>query len=206
MKIHTYSSEDAEDVLLVIGEPDSSVFQAPGCYVIGVEIEEQEWNDLLSPWPAEAVFRKGEPFGGNADRLVQEIDQKIMGNARDRRGRKYMIGYSLAGLFALYYCTRHDWLDGCASVSGSLWYPGWIDYLKHNPVHCSAVYLSVGEAEKNTKNRQMASVEDCTRMSRMILSAYAKTAFELNPGGHFNDPLGRMVRALTKLEELVNQD
>ena len=42
-----------------------------------VVIDDVDWNDDLTPWPAEGVFKKAKPFGGHAagflDKLLHEI-------------------------------------------------------------------------------------------------------------------------------------
>ena len=41
-------------------------------------------------------------------------------------------GYSLAGLFALWAAWNSGYFRRVASVSGSLWYPGFTDYIRNN--------------------------------------------------------------------------
>ncbi len=74
-------------------------------------ISDLVWNDDLSPWPCDAVFRGGAPFGGKAaiyaERLSCEIVPAIIENYALHPEYIAIAGYSLAGLFALYtaYCT-----------------------------------------------------------------------------------------------------
>ena len=44
--------------------------------------------------------------------------------------RRAICGYSLGGLFALYAFVNDEHFDACASISGSLWYQGWMGYLR----------------------------------------------------------------------------
>ena len=194
--------ENGRNLLVLIGERGPEALLLPGVSILSVQVEEAEWNDLLSPWPAEPVFPKAGGFGGQADRLIETIMPKIGECIKTHPGWHGVMGYSLAGLFSLYLSSKTDCFDGCASVSGSLWYPGFTEYLRDHPLHAQSVYLSLGEREKETKNARMKTVEAKTLLCRDLLSAYTETVFELNPGGHFQEPKARMKRALKKLTEM----
>ena len=103
----------------------------------------------------------------------------------------YIAGYSMAGLFALYSLYRTDFFAGCASCSGSLWFPGFYEYVcEHEFADSpSKLYLSLGDREAKTKNPVMATVEDKTRgISECYKAKGYDVYFEMNQGGHFNDP------------------
>lgn len=165
-------------------------------------IEVPHWQDDLSPWPMKAVFGK-QDFGGQGDaflsRLLEEIDRRI------QDAPAVLAGYSLAGLFALYACTKTDRFDGCISASGSLWYKDFIPYLKAHPIHSEAAVLSLGVKEKKSRNAILASVEDCTQQVYDILSAYTKTAYVRQPGGHFADIGARMGEDVQAMAELLRE-
>ncbi|MBQ3854124.1 MAG: hypothetical protein II778_05385, partial [Anaerovibrio sp.] len=108
-------------------------------------------------------------------------------------------GYSLAGLFALYSLYRTDMFQGAVSASGSLWFPNFAEYVMDNPFaqKPEKVYLSLGNKEKNVKNKLMMQVENRTRA---ILNHYQQqgidTVFELNPGNHFRDVDDRIAKGI----------
>ena len=182
-----------DDLIVLIGEEDSSVLPEVKESLLLIAVD--DWNRQLSPWPAEKVFKKGEPFAGEAEETIREL----IGILKPYQG-KYrtmtIAGYSLAGLFALYTCTKSDLFDRCLSASGSLWFPGWLEYLKDHPLHCRRVYLSLGDTEKNTRNPLMANVEENTERSRDLIAAYAEVKLETNPGNHVNDPPGRINKGI----------
>lgn len=182
-----------DDLIVLLGEEDSSTLPEVKESLLRIAVD--DWNRQLSPWPAEKVFKKGEPFAGKADETIKEL----IGILKPYQG-KYrtmtIAGYSLAGLFALYTCTKSDLFDRCLSASGSLWFPGWLEYLKDHPLHCRRVYLSLGDTEKNTRNPLMATVEENTERSRDLIAAYAEVKLETNPGNHFNDPPGRINKGI----------
>ena len=89
---------------------------------IAVEID--DWNDDLSPWKAQAVF-KDDDFGGGAVKTLE----KILTLCSDKK-KYYIGGYSLAGLFSLWAAYQTDIFTGIAAVSPSVWFPGFIDYMR----------------------------------------------------------------------------
>jgi predicted alpha/beta superfamily hydrolase len=61
-------------------------------------------------------------------------------------------GYSLSGLFALWALWQTDVFERAASASGSLWFPGFIDYARERTMTATpdAAYLSLGKKETKT--------------------------------------------------------
>ncbi len=164
-----------------------------------------DWDDELTPWPAPGVF-KGQSFGGHADRWLRELTEQVLPAALEKLPERPcwigLAGYSLAGLFAVWASFRASIFSRAASVSGSLWYPGFIDCAAANaPVHApERVYISVGDREGKARNPVMRTVEDAARrLAAMYADEGVPTRFDLNPGGHFNDPLGRMAKGIAWL-------
>lgn len=91
-------------------------------------VKVQQWNRDLSPWKAPAVFGT-EAFGGEAGKTLAEVLQYCK-----EPGKTYIIGgYSLAGLFALWAAYQTDVFAAVAAASPSVWFPGFIDYMKQHP-------------------------------------------------------------------------
>lgn len=165
-----------------------------------------DWNAELSPWAAKRAFRAGEDFAGGArvylHLLVYELIPAVEGALDKAPAKRYLAGYSLAGLFAVFAQLETEIFDGFASVSGSLWYDGFTDYaLSSKPKRLPArAYFSVGSKEKMTKNMRLASVEDNTRIvEKRFAELGAETIFELNEGGHFNEPDKRTAKGINWL-------
>lgn len=164
-----------------------------------------DWNRDLSPWPAQKVFRKGEDFAGGASEYLD----RLLGFSKSWEDslscpirRRYLAGYSLAGLFCLWALTNTDRFDGAASASGSLWYPGWTDYAKsHPPLKADArISLSLGDQEAHTRNPLMAAVADCTlACEHLYRTQGAYVTFRWNPGNHFQDTEARTWEAAMRL-------
>ena len=153
------------------------------------------WNDDYSPWPLE--MPDGRRFGGQADALMNLTLMQWLPEVQNRfrfDGRRFAVGYSLGGLAALYYAAQGGW-NGCGSCSGSLWYPGFVEWLASHPPACP-VYFSLGGREKNTSDPLMARVEACTRSACQLLRPAVKTTFVHEPGGHFRGTAQRLFHAI----------
>jgi predicted alpha/beta superfamily hydrolase len=186
-----------EDLFVLPGVEDGSLFQKQYPKLRILVINGLDWNRDLSPWQADKVFKGGENFAGQADHTIAYIEEVLSTQAPIHHC--WIAGYSLAGLFALYACTKTDRFTGVASVSGSLWYPGFKDYLNDHPVHAEQIYLSLGENEPHTKNPVLKQVGSITEELAESLGKTHEVTYELNPGGHFEDDTGRMMKGITWL-------
>lgn len=165
-----------------------------------------DWNAELSPWPAPGL-RASEPFSGGArmtfDRLMARLPD-LRSQARAELGatpaRTLLVGYSLAGLCALWTAAHTDLFQGAGSVSGSLWYDGFVEYMAEHPPQVQSVYLSLGSAEPRARNPRLARVGECTQALRDQLAGRGyDVTFDWNPGNHFNDVSGRIARCVSWL-------
>lgn len=166
------------------------------------------WSDDMTPWPIPPIARREAPCGGLADGYLDLLTRRIVPGVLEMLpgapGWIGLAGYSLGGLFALYAMYRVDLFARVASVSGSLWYPGFVVYVQtHAPLRKpDRLYLSVGDREGNTKNALMRPVEDNTRLlAEHYRNAGIETALEMNPGGHFRDADRRMARGIAWMLE-----
>ena len=165
--------------------------------------EVKDWNRELSPWEAPPVFGKV-PFGGMAGETLSFVLDRLAPELRTRlgAGKKLCIGgYSLAGLFALWAAAQTNIFSGVAAASPSVWFPGWMDYVKGHPIRAKAVYLSLGDREERAKNPVMATVGDCIREQYALLQADHRVTLEWNPGNHFRDAEKRTAKAFCRIAE-----
>lgn len=166
------------------------------------------WDDDLTPWPIPPIMKGGAPCAGRADDYIETLTGAILPKVAEALPAETayiaLAGYSLAGLFALYAMYRTERFARIASASGSLWYPGFVEYaVSHAPVRKpDALYLSLGDKEGKTRNPLMCPVEDNTRrLADYYRDAGMPMTLEMNPGGHFNDPTGRTARAIAWMLE-----
>ena len=150
-----------------------------------------DWNNDLSPWEAPAVFGK-ESFGsGAAIKLGELLDL-----CSDKSKSYYIGGYSLAGLFALWAAYQTNVFSGVAAASPSMWFPGFVEYMKENGIKTDTVYLSLGDREEKTRNPVMATVGERIREAHNLLRENSVNCIlEWNNGNHFKDADLRTAKA-----------
>lgn len=177
-------------------------------YIALLALPEANWEHAFTPWHAPKLFAKGADFGGGADATLQQLTATILPTAERELGLqpqwRGLLGYSLAGLFALYAAYRSGYFQRIASVSGSLWFDGWGDFVAtHTPETLpQAVYFSLGDKEAQSRNPRMAAVQTATEAVFACWQQYAcPTTLEINAGGHFDDVPQRLAKAAEWLIE-----
>lgn len=174
------------------GERVRALLHAQGLNCALVLITGLDWNRDMAPWDAPKVFQKGEPFFGGADaylnvmikELVPRAEAALPGDAPWRG----LAGYSLAGLFAVYALYQTALFARAACVSGSLWFPGFLEYARANQMKRTPerLYFSLGDREDQTRNPLLK--EGRHRMEEMAALCEARgvsTAFRLSSGNHY---------------------
>ena len=158
-------------------------------------VKVDDWNQDLSPWQAPAVFGN-EDFGNGAAKTLETV----LDICSDSSKKYYIGGYSLAGLFSLWAVYQTDVFSGVAAASPSMWFPGFIDYMKEHEIKTDKVYLSLGNKEEKTRNPVMATVGNRIREAEMLLKEQGTDCIlEWNQGNHFRDPDIRTARAFSWL-------
>lgn len=188
--------EGAQTVWAMLEEPKPALAAISGV----------DWNRDLSPWGAPRVFRGGEGFAGGGSAFLSVLTGQILPLVEAQLdvvpASRAIAGYSLAGLFSLWAAFQTDMFDRVASISGSLWFDGFLNYMKSAapPKDLRQVYLSLGNREKGARNQRMAAVEDCTRQAVELLRGWdIPVNFEMNEGGHFDNPPARIARGIAGL-------
>ena len=168
-----------------------------------VVIPGANWNDDLTPWPAEGVFKKAKPFGGQAasflDKLTNEIIPETEKTLGVKDAERTIMGVSLSGLFAVWACFNTNAFTNVISISGSLWYDGFVEWMNERmpSPQLEKVCMLLGEKEKDAKEKRMATVEERTHAAAEILKANSQASilFEIVEGTHFSPILPRLERA-----------
>ena len=169
-------------------------------------------DDELSPWPADGVWKGQAPYKGLAAEpprwMMEECVPQVGMEFGIRDTRPVFAGYSLSGLFALWAAWNSGYFRRVASGSGSLWYPGFTDFIRHNAPKAGLkegsglekAYFSLGDRESRTRHPLMSRVDTCTaEVVERVRSYGIETTFEWNPGNHFDHPELRIARALAWL-------
>ena len=178
--------------------------QATGCPPFTlVAISNLDWNQDMAPWDSPAAFKKGEPFTGGAGDYLRLLVEEIIPRAEKElvgppawRG---IAGYSLAGLFALYTIYQTDVFSRVGCMSGSLWFPGFKEYIfSHEPKRQpDCVYFSLGDKEAKTRNPVLKTVQENTEeIQTFYRNKGIDTVFQLNPGNHFVQGIERTIAGI----------
>lgn len=171
-----------------------------------VAVSGLDWNHDMAPWDIPPILKDGTPCTGGADAYLRFLTEEMMPKAeRDISGPvlwRGLAGYSLAGLFAVYALYQSDLFSRAASVSGSLWFPDFKEYvfsheMKKKPEH---LYFSLGNRECKTGNPYLKVVQKNTEE---VESFYQRkgidTCFKLNPGNHYKNAVIRTVAGIAWL-------
>lgn len=182
--LNTYSDE---------GQQVFEAVLAVGCLPFNLAtISNLDWNHDMAPWDNPAAFKKGEPFTGGADDYLRLLVEEIIPRAEKELAGppawRGIAGYSLAGLFALYAIYQTDVFSRVGSMSGSLWFPGFKEYIfTHEPKRRpDCIYFSLGDKESKTRNPVLKTVQENTEEIRAFYQSKGiDTEFQMNPGNHF---------------------
>ena len=153
-----------------------------------------DWNRDMSPWECAPVMAQDEGYAGGADAYLSLLLEEILPEGLKRLPESPswtgIAGYSLAGLFALYALYRTDTFARAASMSGSLWFPGFGDFVRSHDMKRAPekLYLSLGDKEAKTRNPYLKTVQENTEAAvQLYRDRGLDVTWELNPGNHFRD-------------------
>lgn len=191
-----------------MGEIYELVSRGADFVLAAIYLNEAQWGDKLSPWAAKSPFKGARDFAGGGaahlknftDELIPRIERHVFGVGKP--AWRACAGYSLAGLFSAYAAFASDKFQKIACVSASFWFSGFDAFVAaRSPQRGLAhVYASLGEAEMNPKNPRGALCGETARnFIAKCRSAGANAVFEQNPGGHMQDEIARISKALLKL-------
>lgn len=168
---------------------------APGQPFTLVAVECENWGADYSPWPAM-------DFAGKGPETLARLRRQISSIEGEAPRERYIGGYSLAGLFALWAFCGTDLFSGAAACSASLWYPGWEEYRTQPLTREGTVYLSLGEKEERTRHPVMRRVGDAARLEAARLAADPMiwdSTLVMHPGGHGSQADVRMAQGFAWL-------
>ncbi len=195
--IYPSSVPDAPVIYLqTFAQEGSQVYRAlkkMGCPDFNmVAVSKLDWNQDMTPWYCPPTSKHDTPCSGGADDYLKILTDKILPAAEKEllgtpawRG---LAGYSLAGLFAVYAIYQTDLFARIATMSGSLWFPDFKEYvftheMKRRP---DAAYFSLGDQESQTDNPYFKTTQGYTdEIQKFFEEQGIDSAFILNPGNHY---------------------
>ena len=167
-----------------------------------VAISGMMWNDDLTPWKAPALNPKEEDFKGKAKNFLSSLLSDLFINTeqslRLNHPKRHLIGISLSGLFALWASTETNKFNSVASISGSLWFDGFVEWFKEQELLADRYFLSLGDKEVKAKNERLASIGTCTESILQIIQDKSKeVTFISDEGNHFEFFKERLEKAIS---------
>ena len=156
------------------------------------------WEYDMTPWNPGTVFKDTKVCFGGADEYLKIFTNSIIPKVEKEvninpcwRG---IVGYSLGGLFALYCLYKTNIFSRAASISGSLWFPDFKEYVFLNEMNTmpECIYFSLGDKECRTQNVYLKSVQITTEeIEKFYKKKQIITTFKLNKGNHYQDVIER---------------
>jgi len=187
---------DGESVMEAVGELEEKDFNL-------LCVGKLKWNHDMTPWYCPPMSPQDTPCTGGADEylrlLLNDILPKCLRRVNGTPSHISIAGYSLAGLFALYALYQTDVFERAASMSGSLWFPDFKEYvfsheMKRKP---EKIYLSLGDKEAKTRNRYLKAVQEKTEsIAAHFREEEIDVTLEMNPGNHFKDASLRSAKGI----------
>ena len=168
-----------------------------------VVISGVNWEEDLTPWKAPGL-KTGE-FSGKAQYFLEMLKGDLFFNLeislQIKKAERSLVGVSLSGLFAVWASLSMPLFSSVGSVSGSLWYDGFLEWMKKNTDTVTGrYYFSLGDKEKDGKNRRLAYVEESTLEAVDLLKSVGKeVTFEYNEGNHFGPLIERIEKAINNI-------
>lgn len=166
-----------------------------------------DWQNVLSPWPAPGVPKGSEAFRGEAAAFLRTLQGNVIPNVEQAMGIggdivRTLVGVSMSGLFTLWQWMLCDTFTDIASLSGSFWYEGFLDWMKERPVPHKAgkAFFLLGDKERRSRVKAFRSVQaDTEQIVRILDESGICTTFTMVPGDHYSDPVARLDKALQAL-------
>jgi predicted alpha/beta superfamily hydrolase len=168
-----------------------------------VVISGVNWEEDLTPWKAPGL--KGGEFAGKAryflDMLKADLFFNLEASMRIVKPERSIVGVSLSGLFAVWASLNLPLFSAVGSVSGSLWYDGFLEWMReHTDTVTKRYYFSLGYKEKDGKNKRLVSVEEATLEAVDLLKSVGKDVFfEYNEGNHFGPLIERIEKGIRSI-------
>lgn len=211
-----HADTQSAPILYVIDAPEhplpleDALELMPNVYSHVVRIPMTNWYDALTPWPAPSNFHEEPDFGGQAASTLTNILKTIEDFESDSGltpNSRAITGYSLGGLFALYTLINSKKFTACACLSGSVWYPGWLEWMRTNTPDLTHrfAFLSVGTKEKRAPIPFRLTEKNLQLSAEILRQHDCEVEISLTPGGHMEHISERLSKGLQALDLFLSQ-
>lgn len=170
-----------------------------------VVVTGMDWQNVFSPWPAPGVPKGTPDFKGESPEFLRLLQEKVIPPVERELGmganvERSLIGVSMSGLFALWQWMVCDTFRNIASLSGSFWYEGFMEWIKSLPVPAKSgkAYFLLGDQE--SKSKVFGTVGKNTQeIITLLRDAGIYVEFQSVPGNHYSDPVPRLDKPFSTL-------
>lgn len=172
-----------------------------------VVITGMDWDNVFSPWPSPGQPPGSPDFKGEASSFLNLLNEKVIPGIETQvfPGKsvvRNLVGVSMSGLFALWQWMLCDTFENIASLSGSFWYPGFIEWMRARAIpHKSGKgYFLLGNQESRSGVKAFDPVGvNTAEIISLLRKAGIDVEFQSVPGNHFSDPIPRLDKAFAAL-------
>ena len=174
-----------------------------------VVITGMDWQNVFSPWPAKGVPACSSDFKGESPQFLATLQQSVIPQVEralniSPDAERTLVGVSMSGLFALWQWMLCDTFANIASLSGSFWYAGFLDWMRQRaiPEKLGRGFFLLGNLEDKSK----VKVFDCVAANteeilNLLREADVDVEFRSVPGNHYSNPIPRLELAFQALYE-----
>lgn len=174
-----------------------------------VVITGMDWQNVFSPWPAKGVPAGSPDFKGESPQFLATLQQNVIPQVEralniSPDAERTLVGVSMSGLFALWQWMLCDTFANIASLSGSFWYAGFLDWMRQRaiPKKTGRGFFLLGNLEDKSK----VKVFDCVAANteeilNLLREADVDVEFRSVPGNHYSNPIPRLDLAFQALYE-----
>ena len=172
-----------------------------------VVITGMDWQNVLSPWPAPGVPKGDLDFEGLSPDFLKLLQEKVIPQVEKtlqpgNQAERSLVGVSMSGLFALWQWMVCDTFKNIASLSGSFWYEGFVEWINNIeiPEKTGRGYFLLGDQESKSNVKAFNTVaQDTDNIISRLRASGINVEFESVSGNHFSDAIPRLERAFKAL-------
>lgn len=172
-----------------------------------VVITGMDWQNVFSPWPAIGVPHGNPDFKGESPEFLHKLRNIIIPKVETSLGvcnnpDRTLIGVSMSGLFALWQWIECDTFRNIASLSGSFWYEGFMEWVESKTIpHKDGIaFFLLGQQEASSNVKAFRSVgTNTTAIVNLLQNNGIKVRFESVPGKHYSNPIPRLEAAFSAI-------
>ena len=174
-----------------------------------VVITGMDWQNVFSPWPAKGVPAGSPDFKGESLQFLATLQQSVIPQVERALNispdvERTLVGVSMSGLFALWQWMLCDTFANIASLSGSFWYAGFLDWMRQRaiPKKTGRGFFLLGNLEDKSKVKAFDCVAANTEeILNLLREANVDVEFRSVPGNHYSNPIPRLELAFQALYE-----